>query len=65
MRMRETDELNYGNGYSDISIDELYTDLGEIGLWQWMGLALFWLPSLGEGMVVLTFSFAGNHCVLL
>ena len=46
---------------SDISVDELYGDLGEFGLWQWLGLALLWLPSLASGLIVLTFSFAGKR----
>lgn len=44
---------------SDISVDEIYSDLGEFGLWQWLGLALLWLPSMAAGLIVLTFSFAG------
>ena len=58
--MREPEESNHENDNSEISIDELYADLGEIGLWQWMGMTLLWLPSLAAGMIVLTFSFAGK-----
>ena len=58
--MRESEESNHENDNSEISIDELYADLGEIGLWQWMGITLLWLPSLAAGMIVLTFSFAGK-----
>ena len=49
---------------SDISIDELLQDLGEFGLWQWIGIVILWLPSMAGGIIVLTYSFAGNYYVL-
>ena len=45
---------------SDISIDELLQDLGEFGLWQWIGIVILWLPSMAGGIIVLTYSFAGT-----
>ena len=48
------------NGHRDITIDELYCEIGEFGLWQWVGIALLWLPSLASGMMVLTFSYSGE-----
>ena len=60
-----SDKENNGQKHEDdenITIDELYLEIGEFGLWQWMGIAFLWLPSLASGMIVLTFSYAGKIC---
>ena len=43
-----------------ITMDEIYYEVGELGLWQWMGMALLWLPSAAAGLMLLTFSFVGK-----
>merc|ERR1711862_722270 len=44
---------------NEISVDEIYGDLGELGLWQWGCLMGLWPPSLTAGFVILSFSFVG------
>ena len=58
--MENDDEKDKKKGGDNISIDELYCEIGEFGLWQWAGIALLWLPSLASGMMVLTFSYSGK-----
>ena len=44
----------------DITVDDIYWDLGELGPWQWICLLTLWVPSAVAGFVILTFSFVGR-----
>ena len=45
---------------NQITIDELYSELGEFGRWQWLRIGLLCLPAVIFGFSVLSFSFTGK-----
>ena len=55
----EMEKLKKENS-KDITVDEIYWDLGELGPWQWICLFTLWVPSVVGGFVILTFSFVGK-----
>ena len=42
-----------------ITMDEIFHEIGEFDHWQWMNIALMWLPSAASGLMLIGFSFAG------
>ena len=63
MEVRDGKKGEENSSRQEISVDEIYGDLGELGLWQWGCLMGLWLPSAAAGFVILSFSFVGKNMV--
>ena len=44
----------------NMNYDDILEELGELGPWQILHLALLWLPAGAGGIFVLTYSFTGK-----
>ena len=44
----------------NMNYDDILEELGELGPWQLLHLALLWLPAGAGGIFVLTYSFSGK-----
>jgi hypothetical protein len=43
-----------------MNYDDILEELGELGPWHILHLALLWLPAMASGVFVLTYSFTGR-----
>jgi len=44
---------------SNLSADEIYSELGELGLWQWIGMVALWSGTFSPGLIILSSSYVG------
>lgn len=56
------DEVKVDNTFN-MNYDDILEELGELGPWQILNLALLWLPAMASGMFVLTYSFTGKYWI--